>query len=386
MNCDGIRGLLHEYHRGWCEPETAAAVRGHLGTCHGCRDESRGTQSALSLLNALPDLEPAPETWKKIEKRIKPPAFAERTSATAGKQKVPVLTYWVRTAAAASIVVAVLSFAAVMLMPRSRALPVVAETSKALRWNEPLTADRYTTLNIPDVGTLKLKEKTTLRFPNPRTCILDSGEVFADILPSGRGFELRSGETTVRVHGTRFGVAAPATVYVVEGSVEVNSPQGRLELRPNQIAVGARLADLRPEDYLRWISERATVRLTLDSRDRTTVTPGAPLKWHLILETDALAPLYLGNLRDASQLLSLQINDTLVPIESARLLVATGGPNGLVRLDVSHKCVIECDVPPALFREKGTARVRAVFHSGAHAPEKAWVGVLKSNEIIVEVP
>jgi anti-sigma factor RsiW len=372
MNCSGIRDLLHEYHRGWCEPETAAAVRGHLSRCPDCQAESRRTQSTLTLLHALPDLEPSPETWKKIEKRISP-------------RKAPVLAFWARTAAAASIAVAILSFAVVALMPRARALPVVAETSKALKWNEPLAAARYTTLNIPDVGTLKLKENTTVRLPHARACVLESGEVFADILPSGRGFEIRTGDTTVRVHGTRFGVAAPATVYVVEGSVEVKSPRGSLELRPNQVAVGARLADLRAEDYLRWISERASVRLALDPRDRTVVTPGGPLKWHLVLETDALAPLYLGNLRDVSQLLSLRINDTLVPLQSARLVEAAGGPNGLIRLDVSHRCVIECDIDPVLFREKGTARVRAVFNSGAHAPEKAWVGVLKSNEITVEV-
>ena len=41
---------------------------------------------------------------------------------------------------------------------------------------------------------------------------LGDGDVFAEIIPSGRGFQIRSGESTVRVKGTKFGVSSPSTV------------------------------------------------------------------------------------------------------------------------------------------------------------------------------
>jgi hypothetical protein len=129
------------------------------------------------------------------------------------------------------------------------------------------------------------------------------------------------------------------------------------------------------------------VRLTLDPANATTITPGAPLKWTLTLETDALAPLYLGKPRDLSQFLTLIINDTAVPIDGSgvSLRQGTSAPNGLVRLDVSHSCVLECAIDPALFREKGHSTVRAVYNSGAQAPEGAWIGTVRSAPIRVEV-
>ncbi len=392
MNCAGIREFRHEYLKGWCPPDQAASIEGHLASCAVCAADLRETQSALSLLGALPEVEASPETWKQIESKL--PSFARPVAvgagASEGKPRKPaVFRFWLRTAAAASVLVAVVSFS-VLFMPRSRALPVVAETNKALAWNEPFTAPAYRTIEVPDVGTLKVNRNATLRFLDPRTCLLESGELFAEIDPSGKGFEIRTAQTSARVRGTRFGVTAPATIYVVEGRVEVTPSQGgTLTLGPRQAAVGPRLAEISAEDHLRWLAqhERPTVRLTLDPLDRTTITPGAPLKWNLILETDALAPLYLGDPRDISQFLTLAIDGAVVPLDASSVSVGKGTsvPNGLLRLDVSHPCVIECAVDPALFRQKGRAAVRAFFTSGANAPEGAWWGAAKSNAITVEV-
>jgi hypothetical protein len=380
MDCAGIRDVGYDYLKGGLEPGQAEAVEAHTAGCAGCAALMRDTRTALSLLPlALPDLDPSLETWKKIEAQL-PPA-ARPLLRRAGPFKT-----WLRVAAAASILVAVASFVALLSAPRAGALPVVVETGKALKWNDPFTAERLATITLPDVGTLKVNENTTLRFASPRLVLLERGQVFADILPSGKGFEIRSADTTVRVHGTRFGVTAPATVYVVEGRVEVISPRGRLELGPRQAAVGSSLVELGSGDYLRWLAP-ASLRLTLDSRNQTTITPGAPLKWNLLIESDALAPLYLGDLRNLSQYLSLSINDRLVPLDpnGAALREATRGADGLVRVDLAHRCVIECSVDPALFREKGSAVVRAHFTSGAGVPEPAWVGHLKSNPVRVEV-
>jgi ferric-dicitrate binding protein FerR (iron transport regulator) len=295
---------------------------------------------------------------------------------------------WIRIAAAASVLVAIVSFLALAAMPRSAGpSPVVVETGKALSIAQPFHAATFSTLLLPDIGTLRLNEGSEIRFDGPRSVVLVRGQVFADILPSGKGFEIRAEEAVARVHGTRFGVTAPATVYVVEGKVEVETPGGRLQLGPTQGAVGSRLVEL--DDPLRWLAEheRPAVRLRLDPQGHDTVTPGAPLKWRLILETDAVAPLYLGRRRDLSQYLSLVVGDALVPLDpnAARPLEVAAAPNGLTRLDVAHRCVIEIDVDPALFREKGRIPVRAAYTSGAHAPAGAWVGSLRSEPVHVEV-
>jgi ferric-dicitrate binding protein FerR (iron transport regulator) len=375
MDCQGIRETLYEYHKGWCGPQEARAVEAHLAGCPDCQAEARSAQSCLSLLHALPEVDPAPEIWKKISSQLTP-------------RRAAAFRYRFPAAAAAGLLIVLATVAILAAGSRSRALPVVLETRKALTLNESFQAGQFSSLAIPDVGTLKVNRGATLRFLGPRTVLLESGEVFAEILPSGSGFEVRTGETAAFVRGTRFGVRAPSTVYVMEGRVEVRSGGGRLDLGPNQVAVGAAFASVSAEDHVRWLAEheRPAVRLVLDPRDQTTVTPGAPLRWALILETDALAPLYLPDLRDASQFLALDIDGHSASLDPTRAeLRAVRASNGMVRLDVSHRCVIECAVDPALFRGKGRAVVRAVYTSGQNAPEKAWVGIVRSDPVTVEV-
>jgi len=348
----------------------------------GCStDEAdlRSIETALSLLHALPEIDPSPETWKKIETKLP------------SHQPARTLKFWLRAAMAASIMVAALTFAVVVnTTPRTGGLPVVVETGKPLSsWNDRYTAEQFSTLLIPDVGLLKLNKNAALRFENSRRVVLESGDVFAEIRPSGKGFEIRSGESTVRVKGTKFGVSAPSTVYVVEGAVEVSSPRGQLHLGPRQASVESRLVELGAEDHLRWLAqyERPAVRLKLDPQDLTTITPGAPLKWNLILETDALAPLTLGKPRDVSQYFSLIVNNVARPLDATRITIkdARSGPAGSIRLDVAHPCVLECAVDPGLFHEKGRAWVSVVFTTGGPGVETSWEGSARSQSVAVEV-
>lgn len=354
-------------------------IRELLGE-HGCTPEDadvNGIESALSLFKSLPEIDPAPHAWQRISTKL------------GNQHPGRTLKFWVRAGLAASMMVAALAFA-VAYTPRTGGLPVVVETDKPLTsWNDRFTAEQFTTLRIPDVGLLKLNKNATVRFENPRSVVLEAGEVFAEIIPSGKGFEIRSGESTVQVKGTKFGVTAPSTVYVVEGSVEVRSPRGSLHLGPRQASVESRLVELAAGDYLRWLAqyERPAVRLKLDPRDLTTVTPGAPLKWNLILETDALAPLHLGKPRDVSQFFSLIVDGIARPLDASRVSVkeARSGAAGDIRLDVAHPCILECAVDPGLFHEKGQVHVQVVFTSGNPVADSAWEGSARSQTITVEV-
>ena len=368
MHREDLRRLLEEQRPGQ-PPDEAEIDRLH---------------AAVSHLTLLPDLEPSPETWKNIESRLPAPVQVRPASG-----RPFAIQPWIGSAAAALLLVAALSFAVAWTTARTGALPVVVETDKALMWNDPFTAPTITTIAIPDVGSLKVNQNATLRFLGPRSVVLEAGEVFAEIIPSGKGFEIRSGESTVRVKGTKFGVRSPSTVYVVEGAVEVSGPRGRLHLGPHQASVESRLVEIGPEDYLRWLAqyERPAVRLSLDLLDRATITPGGPLKWNLILETDSFSPLTLGKPRDVSQYFSLLVEGVSVPLDVSRVCVksARTGPNGLVRLDSGHPCVLECSVDPGLFHDKGRVGVRAVFASGSPAAETIWEGIVRSPSVTVEV-
>ena len=194
-------------------------------------------------------------------------------------------------------------------------------------------------------------------------------------------------------HGHRLvvrnGYRQAQEVLTIAGAVEVTTPRGRLSLGPRQAAVESRLVEIGAEDHLRWLAqyERPAVRLKLDPRDQTTITPGAPLKWNLILETDALAPLTLGKPRDVSQFFSLIVDGVARPLDAGQVTVrdAQAGPNGLVRLNVTHPCILECAVDPSLFPEKGRVSVRAVFTSGNPAADTLWEGTVRSQPITVEV-
>src|SRR5579864_8305284 len=218
-----------------------------LLTEQGCSpDEAdlKSIETALSLLSSLPEIEPSPDVWKNITSNLPAPKPARA------------FKFWLRAALAASVMVAAVSSAVLVKMPRTGGLPVVVETGKPLSsWNDRYCAVQFSTLLIPDVGLLKLNKNAILRFEIPRRVVLESGDVFAQIQPSGRGFELLSGESIVRVKGTKFGVTAPSTVYVVEGAVEVSSPRGQLHLGPRQVSVESRLVELAAEDHLRWLAQ-----------------------------------------------------------------------------------------------------------------------------------
>jgi hypothetical protein len=93
------------------------------------------------------------------------------------------LKFRLRIAAAATILVA---FASVATLSRSRVLPLVVETGKTLSWNDRFTAEKFTTLTLPDVAILKVNQNTILRFENARSVVLEAGELFAEITPPVR--------------------------------------------------------------------------------------------------------------------------------------------------------------------------------------------------------
>jgi ferric-dicitrate binding protein FerR (iron transport regulator) len=364
--CDRT-GSWVERLRGGTSSAEAGALDAHAVGCAACAAERDEIRSALGLLSALPEFAPATSVWPALARRLPVP----RPFSTA-----------LRLAAAAAVLAAVASFLFAGGATRGAPLPIVLGSAAPLRWGEIFRAERFCSIAVPGVGTLRLDRGSALRFEHPRLAVLEAGEVFAEIEPSGRGFELRSSGAAARVHGTRFGVRAPETVYVVEGSVEVRSAGAVL-------TVGARMVDLSAEDHLQWLArhEHAPLRLVLDPGAHARVTAGAPLRWTLRLESDALVPVLLGGPRELSQYFSLIVDGHVVPLDASgvRLVEAAPADGGLLRCDAAHPVTVECAVDPALFRSRGRVAVRGVFTSGVHDLDRVWVGTIRSPSVNVEV-
>lgn len=332
------------------EPRDAAADR-HPQSCTSCNQDIEETRSVLSLLHELPEIEPAPEVWTRIEQEIARP------------RRVQPARRWAPLAAAAAVLVAVASF---LLYPRSTGPELAATVSQVspgsplvpgtnIQVGETFHTPTFATLTLPGTGTLKLNRNTTLRFDSRRRVTLLEGELFAEV---NRGFEVQTGDTTVTVQGTKFGVKANQAVYVLEGRVLVRGPQGQISLSDNEAS------DLRPERirhetvqaYLRWLQSMESPTLTLKLRSKSAkVEPGKPIELELVFTSDA--PILLDNLRSYDNLLLLLVDGKFsVNLDPTRL-----STNGDLLLDVHKEVVLTYRVEPGIFQEPGRHAVSAVF-------------------------
>ena len=138
VNCEGVRDLGIESLKGHIAPDQQAEISAHRAGCDACAAELRETESLLHLLHeSLPDAPPTPGTLEKIEARIWSAETVRRPAAARA------FGMWLRVAAAASVLVAIVSFFALAALPRtSGPVPVVVETGQALRTDQPFRAER----------------------------------------------------------------------------------------------------------------------------------------------------------------------------------------------------------------------------------------------------
>ena len=106
IDCAGIRSSSYEYLRGQLGPAEERDTEAHLQGCPGCKADLESTRTCLAPLQDLPEFEPAPLTWNTIETRL-----PRRASAFSGS---------IRVAAAASLLVAIASFAVVLSLSDSQ--------------------------------------------------------------------------------------------------------------------------------------------------------------------------------------------------------------------------------------------------------------------------
>jgi hypothetical protein len=398
MKCDQVRDNLVAQQGGELTAEEISAVEAHLTSCAACQTEANDLQSTLSLFHALPEIKPSAKVWENLSTEVDRDArvvVAKRPTTTAN------FTRLLRLAAAASLLTAAISFGFVAYVTRSVPIATISQIlpgtdlapGKTFRAGETFTAPTFVVLTIPEVGTLKLEKDSTIRFDSRRRIALQAGNVFAEIMPNGKGFEILSGDTTVTVHGTRFGVVAAAkpTIYVLEGSVSVDSSAGKLQLGSRQQAtVGGPVTGLYDE-ALRWLSqyESPTIALRVDSYEKT-MSRGSPAAFRLSFRSASPAPVLLETLRDLPGHIVVKVTDPAGKEYLATLdgcvspIHARPGPNGSLRIDVTSDIVLDCRLLLKDGFEQPGRYTLTLSYNGTRTPESSG-SVIPSDPISIEV-
>lgn len=366
---------------GFLKGEGTPEDQAHVAGCSECRRNIEETRALSSLLQGLPEIEPAPEVWTRIESRL------EQPSATFRRVRLG----W-RLAAAASLAVAILSITMWATKPADTMAATVSSASPGsgiepgtrINLGETFHSPSFATLTLPGAGTLKLNRDTKIRFDSRRRVTLLAGEVYAEINPGGAGFEIVSGPSTVTVRGTKFGVRHTETAYVVEGKVGVAGPAGHVELSGNEASTlgPERLRVDSVDAYVRWtrVMDRPTLVLQVRPRGPAVILPGKPLEIDLVFTSDA--PLLIDDPRNPSRYLLVlfagrSYSQSLNPAQPVASRVEVS--NGKVLLDVHKEAVLTYLLKPELFQDKGLHTL-SVAYLDREAGQEAY-----SETFLVEV-
>ena len=403
MHCEETRINLAAHRSGDLTADETAAVDSHLKSCPACQAEAASLQSTLSLLDTLPETTPSPRVWENLSNAVdNEPRKTTLVSAPVIGAFGSSGLRWLRLAAAASILAAAVSFGYVAYVAKSVPVATISQVlpggdltpGRSFRAGESVTAATYTVLTVPEVGTLKLDKGSTLRFDSRRRVTLETGNVFAEIIPSGKGFEIRTNGTTVTVHGTRFGVKAGATptIYVLEGNVAVDSKAGALQLTARQMATVGGPAKSLDDESLRWIAQNENPTLAMRlSNLPMTMTRGGPLTFRLSFESASPAPVLLETLRDLPARLVLNITDPAGKKYLANLdgrdvsaVQARPAPDGRVRVDVSSAVILDCRVTLKEGFEQLGRYTLSISYEGSRTPTAPGT-VQPSDPFTIEV-
>ena len=323
-------------------PETGEETRSHADRCDTCLKEIEATGVVLEQLDSLPEISPSPAVWDGLERATRPRKGG-----------------WIPLSAAAALLLAVLAFLLVT-PPDSRRVAATLADRSSLYIEETFSTETSTELRIPEVGSLRLKAGSEIRFATARTLVLIRGEVFAEVDPSGIGFEIRSGKSRAIVQGTRFGVKAGAAVYVFEGRVRVVGPGGDLELGSGEAAtlLPVPLAEGLAKLDLRWI-HASDLSVALDLVGDRVVPRGDEITWRVSLTgSPSLLPDDLRNLHGPDHYLFLRVRrgsdpSYLLPIDPEKIFPAGGArisfriDSRKIRMDGRHQVF-------AIYTGKGT--------------------------------
>jgi hypothetical protein len=253
----------------------------------------------------------------------------------------------------------------------------------------------YTSLTVPDVGVVRVREGSRVRFTSPNELALEKGEVFVEVSRKPKdGFRVRTEKFTASVVGTEFGVSA-SDVYVMSGHVKVDSTTASVKLGPGELVHvnGGPLAPTRVEPVSRmiWVREYEppTVNLQLVSNRRLELVKPETVLLKLT-NSSRFWPAYLRNLESGANYLRLklvskdkkqQFSINLDQIKVAKALYE----DRLFRIEADSPVEVEVTLRPELFDGPGKSGIffaSFVYTSGVDPDSRIWSGTVESRDSI----
>ncbi|MBI3269879.1 MAG: FecR domain-containing protein [Planctomycetes bacterium] len=282
---------------------------------------------------------------------------------------------------------------------------IASSPGDALGSIEGISADvgSSTVLELPDVGLLRLDGLSRCRMEGARRVVLEEGELYAQIRPTGRDFCVESAAGVVRVVGTRFRMRVTprgTLVTVTEGKVSFRNQLGEVWLSAGQRslatlatapspAAGTEPADPSdPETRAALYQDPALdlaiqpapchVQSPVTARIRLT-NPNSALWVHSL--SDAASYYLLNVTRPDGTTFQVRMN-AYRPVEQA----SYPREKGMVLLRKGQSYDVQCALTD-LFPSAGTYTLSASYASSNAAGDRleAWRGVLTTAPVRVEV-
>ncbi len=361
MDCIDAYGYLTGESVG--DPE---AVSLHIRECPSCSTSVEETRTLLSQLDLLPEGKPSSHVWEKLQEQVSPPSKKGMSfSVAAGLLLALFLGFF-------------------LSIERGRPVAAILADQRSLYIEEVFVSPDRSLLSLPGVGTLLVKAGSELSFTEPRKLVLLRGEVFAEIYPSGKGFEIVSGQARAVVLGTRFGVQAEKSVYVFEGRVDVVGPKGEIQLHSGEVA------DLSPTVLAQGLSaidldwvQSPRVSLTLQRVGKGVVSRDSSLIWSVTFSSSAPLRLEdLSRIHGPDHFLFLQVHSDaqapyLIPIDPAWIL--SPGKRGVL-IEPGTDTSLSFRLGSRSFRLDGRMEVFAIYTGKGTGGEQAT-----SNPVEIEV-
>lgn len=265
-----------------------------------------------------------------------------------------------------------------------------------LALGETLTMDpgAAAIFTIEGVGRFRVAGGSTLRMTGKRTIELEKGEVIADIVPGGKGFEIKAPQARATVLGTLFCVRATegrTALTVARGTVNFSNPSGSVDVLSGfQSTAAAGVSPAVPlelaadaADWDLFASVAPGPRVELSVADALS---GKPVPFTIALSSDAPTLVETGVTERTYVILTLEDPSgarRLIRLASGDLTASCDQPaqRGLASIDREHRLLLSGELRG--LDAPGTWKVSALFASGGR--EESWAGYSESATAKIEV-
>lgn len=413
MTCDATRSQLTDYVKNELARSEADAVASHLNSCETCRSNEAEIRKNFGLLRLAAAPKPSDAVWARISASVDRIEAGEAVSAP----KHVSVWAWRSMAVAATLIIAVSAAALFSRVGPHQPIPVakldrlgpgvtiyrVVGTERqpmkpggTLALGETLTMDpgAAAVFTIEGAGRFRVAGGTTLKMTGKRTIELEKGEVIADIIPGGKGFEIKAPQARATVLGTLFCVRATegrTALTVARGTVNFSNPSGSVDVLAGfQSTAAAGVSPAAPlelasdaADWDLFASVAPSPRVELSIGD---ALPGKPVPFTIALSSDAPTMVETGVTERTYVILTLEDPSgarRLVRLASGDLKATCDQPatRGLVSIDREHRLLLAGELRG--LDSAGTWKISALFASGGR--EESWAGYAESATSKIEV-